>query len=70
MTTLRKEIETLVSNLTDRDTLPYVEITNEILKLFEKRMDSIDTNPNSYYEWHCENARDSLIEELKEELLK
>ena len=66
---LKEEIESLINNLTDRDTLPYVKITDEILELFEKRIDSIDTNPNSYYEWHCENARDSLKEEVKE-LLK
>jgi hypothetical protein len=39
------------------------------IRVFEKRIDLLDTNPNSYYEWHCENARDYFKNEVKE-LLK
>ena len=38
---LREEIEYIIDNLTDRDTIPYKEVTNEIIEIFEKRIDRI-----------------------------
>lgn len=42
----------------------YEELANSIIKLFEKRIDSIEYLYDM--EWHCENAVDYVKNELKE----